>query len=253
MAVAEYIWTRTDDDNDESMTSPHLCVSSFPFMPGGCWSQLIPKVLGMLIILGACFNQVPMMLNLYNSKSALGLSKAFLYGDLLIKANASFYGFLAGFPITSYGENIALWIQSTLVLLLAWQYGRVSVQEKLLAISAGCIYIFAVTKVLPPNLRYLLMASIWPLLFYSRGAQIIETHRVKHTGANSIITTGSNLVGGLIRVGTTIAEVGNDVAMLTGLIISVSLNAIAVSQYIIYKRNTDKLYKSGAKDKKKKV
>jgi hypothetical protein len=242
-AVAEWIW-----GSDKSTTE--FCAASFPVMNGGCWSQLISKLLGVVIILGSCLNQVPVMMNLYKSKSASGLSKTYIYGDLLIKANGALYGYLTAMPLTAYGENIALAIQSIAVLLLAWHFSEVGMDEKVTATVGAVSYVAFVTKVLPEDYRYLLMASIWPILVYSRGAQILETQKVKHTGAQSIITTGSNLMGGLARIGTTIVEVGADIPMLTGLFLSVGLNTVATIQYFLYKSNTDKLY-TDKQDKKK--
>jgi mannose-P-dolichol utilization defect protein 1 len=233
MTLAEWVWSGGD---------AQLCVEAFPIMNGGCWSQLVSRTLGLLIILGSCLNQIPVMINLYNSKSANGLSKSFLYGDVLIKTNAALYGYLGRFPWTAYGENVALSIQSLAVLLLAWHFAKVTLAERALATVAGVLYIVAVTRILDEGLRYLLLASIWPIMVYSRGSQVLETHRVKHTGAQSIITTGSNLLGGVARIGTTVVEVGWDTAMLTGMILSVGLNTVATIQYFLYKQNTDKLY-----------
>ena len=245
--LAEWIWGSVADETHDSTISADLCLKALPLMNSACWSQLISKLLGILIILGSCLNQIPVMVNLYTSKSASGLSKSYLYGDFLIKANAALYGYLAAMPLTAYGENIALSIQSVAVLLLAWHFAKVTSDEKVTVVVGAITYLVAMVKYLPEEYRYLLMASIWPLLAYSRGAQIIETQKVRHTGAQSIITTGTNLLGGLARIGTTMVEVGFDIPMLTGLFLSVGLNTIATIQYFVYKSNTEKLY-AKAKD-----
>ncbi|GKY92357.1 hypothetical protein MPSEU_000206600 [Mayamaea pseudoterrestris] len=248
-AVAEWIWGSSDHENTGT-SSADFCAKSFPIMNGACWTQLVSKLLGVVIILGSCLNQIPVMMNLYKSKSASGLSKTFLYGDILIKVNAAAYGYLTNMPMTAYGENIALSIQSVGVLLLAWHFSNVTVDEKVTALVGATTYFVLVTKLLPDNYRYILLASIWPIMVYSRGAQILETQKVKHTGAQSIITTGSNLLGSLARIGTTIVEVGFDIPMLTGLLLSAGLNTLATIQYFAYKKNTDKLYSSSMQEKK---
>jgi mannose-P-dolichol utilization defect protein 1 len=244
MSIAALIW------GEESSVSPDVCVGGFPFMLADCWSQLVVKGLGVGIILGSCLNKAPIMINVIRSGSAAGLSKSSLYGDALILANSTFYGLLSGFPITSYGENIALLIQSLVIILLTWKYSDVSLQEKAGAITAAAVYVIAVTHLLPERSWHWLMASIWPLLVYSRGAQIRETYKVEHTGANSILTTATNIVGGFIRIFTTIAEVGWDLHMLFGYILGVSLNTILAVQYFWYLSNTSK-FMSDLKAKKK--
>jgi len=48
------------------------------------------------------------------------------------------------------------------------------------------------------------------VLIISRGSQIFQNYKQKQTGAQSAATTGLNLVGTIIRIGTTIKEVGWD-------------------------------------------
>ncbi len=75
----------------------------------------------------------------------------------------------------------------------------------------------------------------------------------KHTGAQSIITVIMNFTGSAIRVVTTIKEVGMDIPMLSGYLISILLNTIQISQFLIYKKNTEKYLKDLADEKKKKA
>ena len=82
------------------------CLEAVPLMPGGCWSRLIAKGLGLAIIVGACISKTPMMLNLWNSQSAAGLSKQSLYGEVVLVANSAAYGMLQGHAFTAYGDKI---------------------------------------------------------------------------------------------------------------------------------------------------
>lgn len=68
------------DDDHVSFTS---CLETVPFMNGPCWSHLIVKGLGILIILGACLSKAPVMLNIFNSKSSEGLSRGAAYGEAI--------------------------------------------------------------------------------------------------------------------------------------------------------------------------
>lgn len=162
-------------------------------------------------------------------------------------ANAALYGFLEGHPFTAYGETIALAVQGLIIVVLIWKYTvnpRVQSQEKFLASSFFFLYILCIYNILPKDLNYLLVSSNWPVLIYSRGLQIIETFRVQHTGAQSIVTNGLNLVGGLIRILTTIKEVGWDITVLTGYGLGTILNLTLVLQQLYYHSNTEKFVAS---------
>jgi mannose-P-dolichol utilization defect protein 1 len=103
------------------------------------------------------------------------------------------------------------------------------------------VYLSVVTNFLPKHWHYLLMASVWPILLYARGSQIVETYQLKHTGAQSIVSTSMNLLGSSIRILTTLQEVGMDVAVLSGYVLGIVTSGIMVIQYFLYRSNTEKV------------
>ena len=82
------------------------------------------------------------------------------------------------------------------------------------------------------------------VLVFSRGSQILVNYRQKHTGAQSIATTGLNLIGTIVRVGTTIKEVGWDFHILRAYGVSVTLNSLMFTQLVVYRDNTEKYLRS---------
>lgn len=112
-------------------------------------------------------------------------------------------------------------------------------QEKGLVLLGFGLYVFAVLQLLPEDMRYLLMSSTWPVMLYARGSQVFETFQVKHTGQLSIVTTSMNLVGALIRIGTTMKETG-DTVVLAGYLLSCALSLLMFVQYFLYLNNTKK-------------
>jgi len=235
MSLAEWIW------GEDNLVTPRQCVELFPLMISACWSRLVAKALGCGIILGAFLNKAPIIINLIDAESSEGLSRSSLYFDVMVYANGFAYGFLEGYPLTAYGENAALILQSIVIVLLAWKFTpSVTFTEKAVVGVIAFAYSVFVSNILPPNQYYLLMAAIWPAMIYARGSQIYATYQVKHTGAQSIITTTMNLAGSSIRILTTLKEVGWDVPALTGFGISVVLNSIAFVQHWLYWENTEK-------------
>ena len=206
-----------------------------------CWTKLIIKGLGVAIILGSCLNKTPVMMNLFRSKSTSGMSLSSIYGEIIVYINAAFYGILSGHPITAYGENLALFAQSFIIVNLMWEYSQpvASLLERGIVNLLVSLYIVFLLTTLPSTYYYLLMTSIMPVLLYSRGTQILATYQCQHTGAQSVVTNTLNLVGGLVRILTTIKEVGYDLPILGSYSVSCTLNLIIFLQYFYYRKNTE--------------
>jgi mannose-P-dolichol utilization defect protein 1 len=247
VALAEWVWA----DDEAADVSPEMCVEGLPLMNTGCWSRLAVKALGIAIIVGACLNKAPMIYNIWSSQSTTGLSAGALYGDLLVVANSAFYGYLLGYPFTAYGETLALCVQAVVVIGLQWKLAEPSVatSEKIMVSLLSLVYLVGIAYFLPAEYYHLLMASTWPLQVYAKGSQIYETFRVRHTGAQAIVTIGMNLLGSSLRILTTLKEVGWDMAFLTGSLLSVTLNSVMLVQYVAYRKNTKDFLESLEKKK----
>ena len=88
------------------------------------------------------------------------------------------------------------------------------------------------------------------VLVLTRGAQIVENHVNKRTGAQSVTTISMNLAGSLVRIGTTIKEIGFDFHILRSYGTSVLLNAMLFVQIILYRKNTE-IFMEKLRDKKR--
>lgn len=234
MSLATWIWGEDPD------VTPETCVELSPLMSGPCWSRLITKALGVAIILGACVNRVPIINNILKTKSTEGLSRVAIYGEGIMYTNSVFYGLFKAHPLTAFGENIALLIQNVIIMLMTWTFAAspVSFIEKSVVVISTFAYLASVNLFLTEDSYYILMASIWPILIFAKGSQILATYRVKHTGSQSIVTFGMNVLGSSIRVMTTLKEIGLDPALFS-VLLSVVLNSIPFVQYFYYRKNTE--------------
>jgi mannose-P-dolichol utilization defect protein 1 len=236
--AAEWAW---GIESGENGISAEFCLENFfPFPPIPCIVALAMKGLGIAIIAGACLNKAPLILNIVNNKSVAGMSTSAIYGEIIMYANSAFYSVLKGNPFTTYGENLIVTFQTMIVCVLCWVYAvpKISISQRLMAIAVFAVYLFGVFGVLTPDYYYMLMSVNFPVLIFSRGSQIYTFYQCKHTGTQSLITTGMNLLGSAIRVLTTISEIGFDIPMLSGYAISLVLNTILVFQFIMYKKKT---------------
>lgn len=244
--LANWLWLSSTDNT----VSPEICLETIPFLTSPCLTTLLTKLLGLGMIVGACLNKAPILLNIFKTKSTIGLSLGACYGEVILFSNAAFYGIVRDIPFTAWGENGVMTLQALWICVLYWRYfslsaekkdlpsSSITIQHKIQAILCYCIYIGIILFLLPSEYAYILQVLNWPVLIYARGAQIIYTYKVKHTGTQSMITSFMNFLGSAIRIGTTLQEVGLDFALLFGFILSLILNVISLVQFYLYSSNT---------------
>jgi len=244
-----------DDDKSSSFST----VSTIP-----CLTSILLKLIGLAIILGACLNKSPLLYNIITTKSTAGLSLSSLYAESIMYANSAFYSYLHNNPFTAWGENAVLFVQTIIVVFLVWHYNTntpdstarktttasIGFEHRLSAITILSSYMITILYVVQPKYYYLLLSMNLPMTIYARGILIYTIYSCKHTGANSLITHSMNLFGSLIRIVTTIGEVGWDVPLLASYGFGVWLNSTLLCQFWVYRFNTKKYLKS-LQDKKK--
>mmetsp|Transcript_30102 Transcript_30102/g.36774 ORF Transcript_30102/g.36774 Transcript_30102/m.36774 type:complete len:259 (+) Transcript_30102:144-920(+) len=232
--------------------TPAYCLSTLPLLPIPCLSPLITKLIGIAIIIGATLNKAPVVFNVLSTHSVTGLAVGSVYGEVIMYSNSAFYGILQNNPFTAWGENGVMTLQSWLICVLVWKYKHdppFGASQKIVAVGVYAFYAFLAFVLLPERWHYLLLAANWPALVVARGSQIVDTFRLKHTGNHSLITTGMNLLGTVIRVFTTIKEIGWDFALLSGYLLSAVLNTVLVLQFFLYWDATVR-FKKSLKEKK---
>lgn len=247
LSLAAWAW----ESDPSPLVTPTTCLESLPLLSTPCLTRLIAKGIGIGIILASCINKAPVLRNILKAKSVAGLSVGGSYGEVIMYSNAAFYNILRGNPFTAYGETFMVLVQTFIVVNLIWFYdAKIGSGNIALACATYAAYCFLVFQVLTPDTYYLLMVCNPVVLISSRGAQIIANFSNKQTGAQSVATTGMNLTGSLIRIATTIKEVGWDLHILRSYGISVFLNTMIFSQILVYKANTEKFLKSLQEKKK---
>jgi len=107
-AMADWIWS--GDPNEQ--VSPEICRMAFPLMNGSCWSKLTVKGLGIPIIAGACFNKMPIMLNILNSKSAAGLSRTVRFPRASALLWRTLEEWIVDHYVTQYNQQLDEWMNT---------------------------------------------------------------------------------------------------------------------------------------------
>jgi mannose-P-dolichol utilization defect protein 1 len=241
--LATFIWGGDDDK-----LSPEICLSDV--FESDCLVRLAVKAVGVAMITGAFLNKLPIILNIMSSKSTAGLARASVYAEIIVLTHSAVYGIRNSLPITSYGENGALLVQCFVITICIWQFTKIGFEEILGASLLYANYLYAILVIVPEHRVPLLLNSILPVMIYSKGSQIVTIFQESHTGNQSIITLSMNVIGPIMRVFTTIGEVGWDWNLLSTHLIGAALNVTLLLQYVYYQENTKRFWKEQEAKKK---
>ncbi|KAK9835094.1 hypothetical protein WJX84_012224 [Apatococcus fuscideae] len=218
--------------------------------PQAVLTLLLSKLLGYLIIAGACYVKVPQILALRKAKSAEGLSASAFELEQIGYSIHSTYGFIMGLPFTAFGEAIIMLLQNTLLICQVYYYSKAPIVRPL-----GLILLFAglgfyVTSGALTQQQMMRAYDFNNIIFTAaRLPQIVKNFRAKSTGQLSIVTYVFNLGGCVIRIFTSIQE-GAGIAMVRGFILGLALNGMLVFQCLYYGNKSPAAPKAGSKTSK---
>ena len=221
-----------------SISLSHLCS---PLAPSdqfevACLILYTSKFIGYSMIIVSFFLKLPQILKILKAKSAKGISLATFYMDSLSYSLMSAYCMHKGQPISTYGEHISVLVQCIVLVVLYWKVEKVSYQY------AACItFLFIVAWCLPLT-SGVITEEFWslvPLLYTvfsvtGKLAQIQENFTNKSTGNLSFFTNFVTFLGSASRVFTTLAEL-NDNVLLLSYVVGGVLKGVIVSQFFTYR------------------
>jgi hypothetical protein len=107
--LARWLWSADSEDDATSSTavSPEYCLSLVDslalvdFSSSSCLALAVSKGLSVGILVGACFNKAPTVMNMMQAQSAEGISRLSLYAECLFYANGTIYSLQQQHPLTA--------------------------------------------------------------------------------------------------------------------------------------------------------
>jgi mannose-P-dolichol utilization defect protein 1 len=169
------------------------------------------------------------------ARSARGLSLPAYILETLSYAITLAYSVSNGFPFTTYGENLFLTIQNTVITLLIILYNPAS-SDRSAKFITGIVATLIASSILyavPQNTLALLQLSTLPLSLFSKLPQIRQNYRSQSTGQLSAFAVISQILGCLARLFTTATEVGDSIVA-AGFALALVLNLVLGAQLWIY-------------------
>ena len=227
--------------------SPSACMAAFTEFnfESECVRLMISKFLGYQVVVGAAVVKFPQIIKIYNSKSIEGLSISSFYFEVILFTVRACYAIHNSQPFSTYGENMFMWFQCTIQVVLYWHYNKTSAWTKL-AVSGvylGLIFGPLVSGLLPEPVWDAIGTSMIGIVLFVKCPQIYSSWSNGSTGQLAFITNFLQFNGVLARLFTVLTEV-DDVIQVANNAVAVILNGTIVAQILWYWNS------SGAKGKK---
>ncbi|KAG6328498.1 hypothetical protein ID866_10592 [Astraeus odoratus] len=196
-----------------------------------CVKYSVSKGLGLGIVVGGSIMKVPQLLLILSAQSARGLSLSAYVLETLSYAITTAYSFRNNFPFSTYGENLFLTIQNTVITLLIIYFPSSALRKtqdptgKLVVTSLAALASGVALYVMPTDILALLQLGTLPLSLFSKLPQIRQNARARSTGQLSAFAVISQIAGCLARLFTTATEVG-DTIVTAGFALALVLNVV---------------------------
>uniref|UniRef100_A0A915D1B5 Solute carrier family 66 member 3 n=1 Tax=Ditylenchus dipsaci TaxID=166011 RepID=A0A915D1B5_9BILA len=202
------------------------------FFPGGCFYEVIAKknfvhkeclslflsrVLGVAITIGSSF-----------LCQLLGL---------LTAAAGSAYGYEMGFVFGQWGDSLMISVQMVIIVLQMLWYSRSHAYAAMFFALSSCATLAAVYHYIPITALMALQTCSVPIIFVSKGIQIVRNCKQNGTGQLSLITVVMQFGGCLARAYVILRELGIDWIVLMPCLVSAILNGLLVAQIVYYKNS----------------
>lgn len=200
---------------------------------------LVSKILGYGILVGSLFLQVPQLFKILKLKSVAGISRWSRYSEVPINTSSCIYHYLIGAPLSTWGENIIVLTQNLFLVSLCWLWEkqRVAKREMFLAV-AFLAALSAAQMSLPVAWVPLLIWLNIPFILGSTVPQIIQNYQQGHTGQVAMATCFMKFGGCVVRMFTTVTQIGPDPGLLIGYGAGASMNLTLMIQGILYRKQT---------------
>jgi len=200
---------------------------------------LVSKILGYGILVGSLFLQVPQLYKILKLKSVAGISRWSRYSEVPINTSSCIYHFLIGAPLSTWGENIIVLTQNIFIVSLCWIWEKQRVAKREMFLAVAFLAVLSAAQLsLPVAWVPLLIWLNIPFILGSTVPQIIQNYQQGHTGQLAIATCFMKCGGCMVRMFTTVTQIGLDPGLLIGYGAGASMNLTLMIQGIIYRRQT---------------
>jgi len=210
----------------------------------------LSKFLGYGILVGSLFLQVPQLIKILKLRSVAGISRWSRYSEVPINTSSCIYHYLIKAPLSTWGENIIVLAQNLIIVCTCWIWDKQRVQKREMFAAVGALALLSAVQLsLPPSLLPLLIWLNIPFILGSTVPQIVQNFQQGHTGQLAILTCFMKLGGCVVRLFTTVTQIGLDPGLLIGYSAGASMNLTLMVQGIVYRDRTAQILAAEKEEK----
>lgn len=212
------------------------------FLDGECFKALLSKGLGIAIICGSLLVKVPQVLKIFSSKSGAGINLLSVFLDLMAITFQMSYGYMNGYPFSSWGDNTFLALQTAAIAALVIFYGGSHIKSFCFCLLYILLVYVLNSGLTPMDLLIMAQSCNIPILLAGKLSQAFTNYKNGSTGQLSAATVFMLFAGSLARIFTSIQETGDRMMVLTFCASSFA-NGVIVSQLLYYWNKPSKSHK----------
>ncbi|KAL3073218.1 hypothetical protein niasHT_031166 [Heterodera trifolii] len=206
----------------------------FNFFHKDCAPILVSRLIGIAITLGSSFLLVPQILKIHSAKSGEGISLSAQLLGLVSAAAVAAYSYEKGFVFGQWGDSLFVALQTMVIVVQMLHFaGHLSAALVFVSfcwsISMAIFYHHIPMAVLTPA-----QAAVVPIVFLSKGIQIVANYQNASTGQLSLISVSMQFGGCVARVFTSVQETAGDWLVIAPFVLSSLLNGLIFLQILFY-------------------
>ncbi|CAE7234014.1 unnamed protein product [Symbiodinium natans] len=213
--------------------------------------KLVITGLNWAMLAGSCLMKLPQINNILKAGSVVGLSETFVINDCIAGLLFVYYNVLSGHPFMSWGENVIVGVQNTIIIFLYWHYSpQLSKAPRFLGAVAFVVASVAVLLLGLPEAGVSALGTA-PIILGngSKVPQIWKNMAQKHTGTMAAVPALLGLAGCSVRVLTYALQTKDVVAILNPLA-AAALWFILLLQFVLYWKTTKEVQKQAEAKRK---
>ncbi len=201
----------------------------------------ISRVLSYSVVALCSVVKLPQIYAIASAKSSAGISLRAYWLEISTYLISLFYGYTNNFHFSVYAESGLLALQDTLLIALVIYYDRkwTSLENiSLTLLMAGFVWA-SLTDLIPQYIHRFLLSTTLVTSTISKLGQILSIYALKSQGEVSMVTWGLSGYGCVVRVLSSLVEVG-DYLVVLNFVVASHLNIFVVAQCLYYGKGKKK-------------
>ena len=202
-----------------------------------CIIRIASNGLSLGLVVFSLYYKVPQIVKMLGEKSAKSISPMSVLMEIMAGLCGIAYYFYLDYNFMAYGEMISGMVQSMIILFLCYAYKELDLNTGMIYFGLIMSSFFGIYfKLLPIQIVNSLLMLSSVIYVVSRIMLIISIIRTKSSGSLSFITLFLSMAGILVRVLTTLINIGDYKFLLLVVCINCFFSSVLFFIALVYKK-----------------